>query len=935
MSVLNGDDLDNDLREPTVDRIHDPVLGTFTINGFGGNDLLSASNSLAGANLLYGGDGADTLFGSTVEVVVIVGTQAPRINVNGPDTLDGGSGNDVIYPHGGNDTVIGGEGFDILIYGDAVQYYFDSANRSFSKRDDLVIVDNSSIRVDLAAGTAKSSPVPLIQTSWNGLQVAKFENAFAFTDTISGIEEVRTGSGDDVLAGSDGAVERFSGGKGSDIINGRDGYDIVSYIYEAIDPEGMNGVKVNLAKGIAKTDFGQDRIRNIEAVEGTIGDDVIIGDDNYNALEGHAGNDTLDGAGGEDLLDYLAQSLFPTWAGTAPAGVYVDVKDEEATDPNGFTDTIRNLERIRGGIYDDELYGDNGYNYFLGADGDDIMDARGGDDKLWGDNGNDTIDGGKGNDSLYGGEGDDTLVGGKGRDRLDGGDGANTLTGGKGKDEFIFNGIPVEVDTITDFQFGTDKIKKTSPASAGTFPDAGVPAGISLPPTALLLDALGKKDMVVKIGESPLFKLGGGIQDFNKFLKKSVLKIDKAIVGTDGIDDLRGTSKADFIYGLGGIDRLSGGKGNDFLSGGDLYDDLFGGKGNDTLLGGDGRDTLNGNDGDNRLYGGEDYDILVTSTGDDILDGGPEFDRMSGGPGKDIFVVSDNTGYPIGRADLIQDFELGVDKIDLSGLFIGGRHLVESDLSFANPRSGRAIVSVNGPFGSTEIAEINFSAKDFDKIGERAFLKSNPFIFTGGPASIVGSDGGDTSTGTNGDDVFFGGRGFDTLRGKNGNDILDGGDAKDTLVGGQGADQLFGGAGNDQLDGGADDDILQGDSGNDSLTGGTGKDYLFGGSGGDTLIGGDGDDFLSGGAGKDILTGGDGADNFHFVDVSDRFTDVITDFELGVDRISIGESVKKNFKFEMTDSFLKLFSDDAQSKPFLKLDLGEGLHKLLTDAELF
>ena len=69
------------------------------------------------------------------------------------------------------------------------------------------------------------------------------------------------------------------------------------------------------------------------------------------------------------------------------------------------------------------------------------------------------LDGGNGNDQLYGGAGKDTLYGGNGDDTLSGGAGNDVLTGGSGADSFVFekttqNGL----DTITDFQVGTDRL---------------------------------------------------------------------------------------------------------------------------------------------------------------------------------------------------------------------------------------------------------------------------------------------------------------------------------------------------------------------------------------------------------------------------------------------------------------------------------------------
>ncbi|WP_017080460.1 VWA domain-containing protein, partial [Vibrio splendidus] len=67
-------------------------------------------------------------------------------------------------------------------------------------------------------------------------------------------------------------------------------------------------------------------------------------------------------------------------------------------------------------------------------------------------------------------------------------------------------------------------------------------------------------------------------------------------------------------------------------------------------------------------------------------------------------------------------------------------------------------------------------------------------------------------------------------------------------------------------------------------------DTLQGGLGDDILYGQGGDDILIGGLGNDILVGGEGDDIFKWVDEPlDDYRDVITDFEVGSDRIDLSE----------------------------------------------
>jgi serralysin len=70
--------------------------------------------------------------------------------------------------------------------------------------------------------------------------------------------------------------------------------------------------------------------------------------------------------------------------------------------------------------------------------------------------------------------------------------------------------------------------------------------------------------------------------------------------------------------------------------------------------------------------------------------------------------------------------------------------------------------------------------------------------------------------------------------------------------------------------------LLPGSAGVDILTGAVGNDTLSGGAGGDVTVDGAGLDQMSGGAGADT-----------FIIAYDTHTDIITDFELGVDQINL------------------------------------------------
>lgn len=119
------------------------------------------------------------------------------------------------------------------------------------------------------------------------------------------------------------------------------------------------------------------------------------------------------------------------------------------------------------------------------------------------------------------------------------------------------------------------------------------------------------------------------------------------------IEDAIGGVGDDTIKGSSDDNGLSGGGGNDSLSGGLGFDDLIGGAGNDSLSGDD---------------------------GDDAIIGGLGRDALTGGAGADNFVFSQRDSLRTG-ADLITDFQTGVDHIDLSA--IDADTLTVGDQAFA------------------------------------------------------------------------------------------------------------------------------------------------------------------------------------------------------------------------------------------------------------
>ena len=189
------------------------------------------------------------------------------------------------------------------------------------------------------------------------------------------------------------------------------------------------------------------------------------------------------------------------------------------------------------------------------------------------------------------------------------------------------------------------------------------------------------------------------------------------------------------------------------------------------------------------------------------------------------------------------------------------------------------------------------------------------------------NDGNDTIDGGKGDDTIYGEGGNDTIYGDDGNDTIDGGKGDDRVWSGRGDDTIHGGDGNDYINGGVGSDTIHGGDGDDTLRGGSndtskagsstpsnnvingddGDDKIWGGSDSDTINGGTGNDTINGEAGDDQLWGGTGNDTFIFNKDSDN--DSINDFEIGKDKISIGNHQQVGVTQSGTDIIIT-FKDD-------------------------
>ena len=572
-------------------------------------------------DLEYGG------YGETPNVTVDLndGTSAgfnlrafERLHVTGSlgnDFLEGGVFRDLFFGAGGEDTLHGGAGDDDLDGGDGA--------------DSL--------------------------------------NGFGGADVLLG------GLGVDTLLGG-GDDDTLSGGADGDVMNGGAGVDWASYA------DAVQAQRVDMAFGGTNTGIAAgDVLVRIENLLGSDQRDFFYGDDAANEistgaaddlLTGRGGDDTLIGGAGDDFLngglgaDHLdggAEGAFGDWAqyNLASTGVTADLVDASGNTGEAAGDSYVSIENLFGSQFGDTLRGDDNFNYFLGKDGGDLIEARGGTDYVIAGAGDDTLDGGDQDDILLGGLGADHMIGGAGIDRaqysqattglvIDLGMAANN-TGEAAGD--TYDGIEnlygsFLADTITG--------------------DAG----------ANVLQGVGGADLIRGAGGDDELLGGGGFDTLEGGAGGDILsggagsdtasyqgaaaglRADLQFAGTNtgeaagdiyaSVENLTGSGFDDALYGTGDANRLFG-------EGGD--DTLVGRGGDDYLIGAAGKDIMNGGAGADLMLGGADFDVLLGGAGDDTLTGGSD--------SADVFIFQDGFG-----ADEVTDFDAldDAEKIDISAL---------------------------------------------------------------------------------------------------------------------------------------------------------------------------------------------------------------------------------------------------------------------------
>lgn len=195
--------------------------------------------------------------------------------------------------------------------------------------------------------------------------------------------------------------------------------------------------------------FGDDTLRGYK------GNDLLVGGGDDDTLEGGKGSDSLYGDAGDDHLDGGAgvdTAVFNT-AGDVDVSLSFGIASS-----NLGEDTLELVENVTTGSGDDSISGNGQNNVLNGGDGADALYGNGGDDWLEGGSGADTLLAHEGADIMFGGAGDDWIYGGTGRDEWYTGSGFDDLVFQEGD-----SGVgAASRDWVTDFTQGFDEIDLSS-----------------------------------------------------------------------------------------------------------------------------------------------------------------------------------------------------------------------------------------------------------------------------------------------------------------------------------------------------------------------------------------------------------------------------------------------------------------------------------------
>ena len=392
----------------------DTITATNTatlIEGGTGNDTITISNGGFRGDFIThveGGDGNDIITGSDKGELLVGGTDARRLPADQraahlPDLSDTpGADDDTINGGGGNDTIWGGRGADYLVGGDGADTIYGGTG------DDTIYSGN-------AGGLSAGDPGGDVLYGDQGNDVIEV-NAAATADGGDGIDRL-------IVRGVNASFANATfdlSGSGSFGTIAYSHFENFTYIADIAGPAvgvtAGNGDDVLMGTDLADTLDGG---RGVNQLSGYGGDDTLktgIGTA-ISILDGGDGRDTAEldmGADTRNLFINLPGYPIDPAADSFTPVQFVNIERLNATTGSG-NDTII------GGFDNDVIYSGAGNDDVSSTGGSDYIDLGAGDDVLHGTGSPGAVSqffGGDGNDIIYAGSQTATIDGGNGDDQI-------------------------------------------------------------------------------------------------------------------------------------------------------------------------------------------------------------------------------------------------------------------------------------------------------------------------------------------------------------------------------------------------------------------------------------------------------------------------------------------------------------------------------------